>query len=136
MIPKNEKNKKKGPGKELIFSVFFAILFIGLVAVLIGANLKINTKRQEMVNRIDELRKEIKDLESKNKELDKEVNASGSPEALEKIAREQLGMKKPGEEVVVINTDSQKEEKKPEEAKPEEQKAGVFQSIWKWFTGK
>ena len=139
MLAKNGRNRKKGSSKELIFSIFFAILFLGLVGVLIVANLKINDRRREMTDKIGQLKEEIKVLEEKNQNLNKEVSDAGSLEQLEKVAREQLGLKKPGEEVVVVKDESQKLEESiqaGEDVLDTPQTAGFLSGIWKWLTGR
>lgn len=99
----NINEKTTTSKKELVISIFFALLFIGLVGTLIGANLRINARRDEMIKRIDQLKTDIKTLEDKNKQLNNNLNQASASDRLEKVAREQLGLKKPGEEVVVIN---------------------------------
>lgn len=44
----------------------------------------------------------IRELEAETERLRQAVAASASPEAVERLAKEQLGLKRPGEEVVVI----------------------------------
>lgn len=100
MVAKN--NEKTTSKKEIIISIFFAMLFIGLVGALVVANFRINSRRDEMMIRIDQLKKDIKSLEDKNQQLNKNLNQANSADNLEKVAREQLGLKKPGEEVVVV----------------------------------
>ncbi len=45
---------------------------------------------------------QLSQLNKQNSELVKEKNVVESPDYLEKIAREQLGMSKPGEQVIII----------------------------------
>lgn len=49
--------------------------------------------------------KELAALEAAQKELLKEKKRVESPEYLEKVARNQLGLSKPGEEVVIVPQD-------------------------------
>lgn len=96
-------NGKTTSKKEVAISIFFAFLFMGLVMALVVANFRINGRRDEMIKRIDQLKTDIKTLEEKNQQLNKSLNQVDTDANLEKVAREQLGLKKPGEEVVVIN---------------------------------
>jgi len=72
-------------------------------------------------------------LEQKNKEFEEKISEAGSKEYLEKTARDQLNMKAPGEEVVVITEEEgNKEEKEVEEEKNWlEKKWEGIKSIWK-----
>ncbi|CFX10601.1 Septum formation initiator [Syntrophomonas zehnderi OL-4] len=55
----------------------------------------------ELANRKSELQQEKLTLTKINKERQKELEELKSPEAIERIAREQLGMIKKGERVVI-----------------------------------
>ena len=83
--------------------------------------------------RIESLRKEIQILEEKNKELKEEISQSGSEEYLEKVAREQLGLKAPGEEVIVINKEEKEEQP---EIKQNEKNFWNPKSWWEWLKSK
>lgn len=104
-------------------SIFIIILTVGLIGFLIFSNLKIDKKRSELMSRIESLKKEIQTLEEKKVELQSGVNVSQSEANLEEAAREQFGLKKPGEEVVVVKQE-QKEEVKNEEKK------SFWERIW------
>lgn len=136
MIAKIKGNKKKGLGKEIFFSLLIIIGFIVLIGVLINANARTNKKRAQYVSRINELKQEIEETENKKEELEKALAQVGSRESLEKIAREQLGMKNPGEEVVVI---SKEEEASSSEISLEDEEKKNFWNPkywWEWLRGK
>ena len=117
------KLKKKGRYRSLFSSFFIIILTVGVIGFLIVSNLRIDKKRSELMARIESLKKEIQTLEGKKAALQSGVNISQSEENLEEAAREQFGLKKPGEEVVVVKQE-QKEEVKQEENK------SFWQKIW------
>jgi len=54
-----------------------------------------------MKHSVSELEKEIGELKAKNAELKRDLKLIKSEEYVERIAREQLGLVKPGEKVVV-----------------------------------
>lgn len=70
-----------------------------------------------MTARIAALKEEIAILVQKNEELEKKKSQIESEEYLERVARDQLGFKKPGEEVVVVAKEKEKEEEITEEKK-------------------
>lgn len=117
MIAKFRRKKKISSWKNIFFSVLFGVLFLLVIGFLIVTNLKINQRRAQLTTRITSLKEEIEILEQKSQELKENISQAEGEEYLEKVAREQLGLKAPGEEVVVI-TGEREEEK--EEVKEEE----------------
>jgi len=117
------KSKKKGRYRSLFFPLFIIILTVGVIGSLIVSNLRIDKKRSELMARIESLKKEIQTLETKKTELQSGVNMSQSEENLEEAAREQFGLKKPGEEVVVVKQEQKEEVKK-------EEKKSFWERIW------
>ncbi len=95
-----KKFKKKS---NIVYQL--SLSFLGLLIVfLIGLPLINKIKqRNEIKKEIIDLQKEIRDLEEKNSKLEKVVNYLESDQFIEEQARLKLGLKKPGEEVVVIN---------------------------------
>lgn len=78
---------------------------------------------------VDNLKVTIVEMEQSNKELAEKIIYYQSPSYREKIARERMGLMKPGEEVVVILPE---EKPKVVEADPE---AGIpnYQKWWNFF---
>jgi len=100
MIAKKRKNRKSY--KTIFFSSIFGLLILAIIAFLVISNWKINERRQEMSAKIESLKKEIQQREEKNSQLKLGTSQSQSQDYLEKVARENLDLKKPGEEVVVV----------------------------------
>ena len=125
------RNRRKNKAKQI--SLFFYILISFLVLLITGflifTNVNIARRRAELTERAEELRKEIQILEQKNQELQAKIARVGEPDFLEEKAREKLGLKKPGEEVVVILPI--KEE--VEELVEVEEEKNFWQKIWNWF---
>jgi len=92
--------------KSIMLSLFFIVLSAAVIFFLGSTNWKIYQKKASLQTRVAELKKEADFLEQKNNELNKNLSYAKSDDYLEMIARDQLGMKKPGEEVISI----QKEE--------------------------
>ena len=120
-----KKTNKKKSWQNLIFSLTIAFFVVLVIGFLVFSNFKISQRRAELNSRIESLKAEIKILEEKNQDLKQGINQSGSEEYLEKIARENLGLKKEGEDVVVIKG---QEQATTSEAQPEEK--GFWQKIW------
>jgi len=105
-------------------SIFIGILTLGLIGFLVVSNWRINERKSELMSRIESLKEEIQTLEEEKAKLLAGIDMSQSEENKEKVAKDQLGLKKPGEEVVSI-----KQEQNEEEVKQEEKKS-FWQKIW------
>ncbi|MBD3248157.1 hypothetical protein GF382_02605 [Candidatus Falkowbacteria bacterium] len=80
---------------------------LGLLAVFIAISIPISkniSKKYTIDQEILDLESEISKLESSNKNLKKIINYLESDQFVEEQARLSLGLKKPGEEVVVVDT--------------------------------
>ena len=122
MIAKRRKKKKSF--QEIFLSVLFVFFTLAIIGLLTVSNLKIRERRKELLSQIETLEKEIQNVEKKNQELKAGISESQTEDYLEKEAREKLGLKKPGEEVVAIKK-IQSEEKQKEQ---KEEK-----SLWQKF---
>lgn len=81
--------------------IFFAISLVALLAVGAGvANVML--RRQEIEHEIEALRGDIHQSESKNEELRRLIGYFSTPEFREREVRLRLGLKKTGENVVVV----------------------------------
>lgn len=94
--------KKKLTVKKLIIIGLIAIFILGYIR----QGITMNRIEKEIANK----QSQLEDVKQKNERLQDEVEKinSGSEEYLEKLARERLGMIKPGEKVVSGSTDESK----------------------------
>lgn len=116
MIAKNKKIKKDDRGQDIFFSVFLAILFLGIIGYLIVSGNRIKSERAEMVGKIEALKKEIHDLEQQNNNLQSGISQATSTAYQEEKMREQ-GYQRPGEQNVVVVPPEKKLEVPAEEKK-------------------
>lgn len=134
MITKSKKNKKRSR-LEIIFPAFLVILIILGIAFLVVSNLRINKRRQELISQIAQLEEEIKAQEKQNVELQAGVSQVSDQNYLEQEAREKLGLKKSGEEVVSIQK-VETEENNKEEVKKENTSLWNPKTWWEWIKNK
>ena len=88
---------------KLFYSPKFITLVGFIVLILVSIPLAKNISRRYLVDQeIMDLEQEITDLESKNKDFKDFVSYLESDQFVEEQARLKLGLKKPGEEVVVL----------------------------------
>ena len=114
------------------FLVFLGILLMVFLSFPISKNL---SKRHEVNDKIKKMEDEIVDFESKNKELKKLVVYLESEEFVEEQARLNLGFKKQGENVLVVNNEVlDSEEKRNSEENEENNQKLLNQQRWvKYF---
>jgi cell division protein FtsB len=95
--------KKKKTKKENIFlnSILLLITFLSIFT-LIRLNLQVFQKRKDLETQKKLLEKERQELESQKQELENQTKLTQNQEFLEKIARENLNLKKEGEKVVAF----------------------------------
>ena len=111
------------PGRISFFSVILGLVVLSVLSFLAISNWRISQKRSELNLQIEELRKQIQAAEQKNAELSANIGQSQTQDYQEQVAREDLNMKKPGEEVVVV---------KPQTATttPAEPAKSFWQKLW------
>jgi len=133
MIANFKKNKRNNSFKTILSAILLGALLLVILGMLIGTNIKIKKRREELALQIEKLENEIQMLGKKNEELKKKISQAGTKDFLEKVAREQFGLKAPGEEVVVISKEN--EEKKETEAS-EKRSFWDFRYWWEWLKNK
>jgi cell division protein FtsB len=126
MVAKFKRNKK-GRSQSILFSILLGVFIFGIAGFLVISNLRISQRRTELNSQIELLNKELQELEEKNIELKAAIEQGVSPEYLEKVAREELNLKKEGEEAIVVKKITGQEE--GEEAKKEK-------NLWQEFLEK
>lgn len=127
---KVRKSRKKKSLQAIFFQVFFGFAILAIAVFLIVSNFKIARKRQKLISQINILKEEIKVLEKKNAQLKAGISQTQSESFLEKEARERLGLKKPGEEVVAIKKIETEKEKELKQEKTLWQK--ILEKVQFW----
>jgi cell division protein FtsB len=97
MFKRNKKNFFSGP----LWLTFILLVVLGCLAGPLSSNF---LRKQKVDSEILELQKEISRLDSSNKDLEKLLVYLKSDQFAEVQARVNFGLKKPGEEVVVIKS--------------------------------
>ena len=106
---------------------------LNLIIIIVGLLLIVNLTRSisQLVGswgKIDEAKKEMELSQKKNSELQAKLKEAQSPEFIEKIARDKLGLAKEGETVVILPPIE------PEATKSAEEKIiPNWQKWWKLF---
>ena len=99
--------------------LFLTFTFIFLIGFLIVSNWNIHKKRSKFNRGLKTLEGNLEKAEKRNQELKAKIADVSDKDYIERVAREKFGLKKPGEEVVVIKREKAKPvpETKKEESK-------------------
>ena len=95
------RKKKISQGFPLL-AFLLASFFIFAIIVLAVSNIRIYEKRVSLQSHLDEKEAELEMLRERMNQTDNSLNGTDNDFMIEKMAREQLLLKKPGEEVVFI----------------------------------
>ena len=99
MVPKFQKKKKGFAPRHTWLHVGGVVVLI-VSAVLVVANIKMYQKKQAFLAQVTNLKNQIEDIQSRNSQLNKGISQSDDQDYIEKVAREQLDLQKPGEKAV------------------------------------
>lgn len=94
--------KNKNIFSRIFFSNYFFPLIIVLIAILGSSFFKSYTENKSVDNDLESLKREIEDLEKNNNDLGRLIEYFNSSFFVEKEAREKMGLKKEGENVLVV----------------------------------
>ena len=126
MIPNFKKNRNNAVKRFLFIAC--GILMLLIFVFLIIADIKIYKKREQFVSQIEKLENRIQDLKNKNDNLKKGILAANDDAYIEKVAREELSLQKPGEKVVSFI-------KEPNQLGVNNQEKKTFLQIWLGWVG-
>lgn len=133
MLANFKKNQKKNTGKRFLtyLGAFFAFF---ILVILIINNIKIYHKRQEFLAQVESLKTQIKNIEEKNSNIKQATSKTNDSAYIEKVAREELDLQKPGEKAVSFVMP----EGKPtnDENQPKNNLRAWFKALWDRIMGK
>ena len=104
MVAKEKPQRKKDNSSRdtIIAIVIFLVLVVAPITFLIFNNVRMQQKRNELVEQERALRAQLEQLEERKIDLEATIESINSVDSQEKILREQGLYKKPGEEVITI----------------------------------
>ncbi len=113
--------KRKRRTQKTIFSVFLGFLIFSLIIFLFISIWRINYRRVVFNSQIERLYREIEYLRQENIRIKDKITDAGEQDFLERVARERLGLRKPGEEVIIVLS--------PDGIKPKEEEE-IEKNFW------
>ena len=96
-----KKQKGDSVANKPVFQIV-GIFILLMIVILLIADVKIYQKKRELVQRIDDYKKQIEDIKKSSQTLKSEIANSDNVDYLEKIAYEQLNKQKPGEQEIIF----------------------------------
>jgi len=128
MVPEFRHQQKP---RQLRWSLITITLILGIAIVfLVITNVRLAQRRARLTEQRDLVAEEIAQLEQKITEAEVRVQAAEDETYIERVAREQLGLKSPGEEVVVI---TREHEEQPDTAPAPEEKKSWWERVKNFF---
>lgn len=128
MLPKKGKKVKWkiGISKKKVSIFLWALFCVWFVGFLLYSNIKIFSKRADLNRELDKLDSTFESLTKEDESLKFSLGQASSETYLEKVAREDLGMQKEGEKVLVI--------KKGNSTSANRNNGGsILQKVSEWF---
>ncbi len=122
---------------SLFFRIFsskvFLFIFLVIVVYLSVSVYQEVKQRMAVKKEISNLRAEIKNLNAENNNLDQLIKYFGTEEYIESSSREKLGYKKPGEKIVVFNTESHQDDSHTKNQTPDLDNISNIKLWWNYF---
>jgi len=115
--------------KILSSKVFLFVVTLALIAVAVNVGRE-SYRKYQLTQEINKLKIEIEKIEGKNEQLANLMEYLKKEPYLEKEARLKLNLKKPGEKVIILSDEEQKEQETVINDISELKKSG---NHWKWW---
>ncbi|MCK9577998.1 septum formation initiator family protein [bacterium] len=131
LAKKGKKRKVKKSGKKQFLPKFFGTIFILFAVYLLYTNVMIYIERSKIESNYKNLSSSVSQLNKEKEALKMQLGETYSDEYLERVAREELGLQKEGERIVVIK---KAENSNDEAEESEEKKVGPLDELFKWIS--
>ncbi len=132
--------EKKQKGRWLAKNSYYflaGIVFLIVAAALIFVDFKIYQKKTAYLSQIDYYQKQIQEIEAENEKLKQGIENSDDINYIEKVAREELDMQKPGEKVVGFVMPEQKTQAQaPKDFWISNFLGSWLSGVWQWLKNK
>ena len=128
-----KRKKEKISLANFFVSIILLFVFFAIIFSLASANIKIKKRRAEIILRTEMIEKEIETIRKISEELENDIAGVDDDDYLEQVAREKLGLKLEGEEVVFITREKEETEEVIEKEKETEGWKNRIKDLWNFF---
>ncbi|MFA5877936.1 MAG: septum formation initiator family protein [Candidatus Staskawiczbacteria bacterium] len=136
MVSRFRKTEKREHSSTNVLGIVAAVVILGIVGFLLVTNIEIKGKKDKLNAQIEIIKKQIAALQGKNDSLQEGIASVGDEAYIERVAREELSLQKPGEKVASFILPPQQEEVKSD---TKFWQGGYwrqwFGSKWQWVKG-
>jgi len=110
------KKQKRGFSKRNFYFIAGGVLFLLASVLLIFVDIKVYKEKQKLTAQLEGYKKQIQEIENRNKALKEGITEANDNNYIEKVAREELDLQKQGEKVVtfIMPSQQQTQEKEPQ----------------------
>lgn len=119
--------------ESLFFRIFSSKIFFALIlifSVYLATNLyKDLQQRKRVKQEIENLKSQINDIDKQNSDLKNLITYFETDEYVESFSREKLGLKKPGEKIIVLP----KEENLEQKLNNNKEESMIYENIKSWW---
>ena len=127
MVTEFKKKQKRGASNHVLLKLGVLVIIcicVGLVVI----NLRMLQKKNQLNQQVSDLKNKIEDLKENNTHLEEGISKSDDINYIEKVAREELDLQKPGEKVFSFV-------KAPAESEVQEPKKNSWPAWLGWVGG-
>lgn len=134
MVSDFSKKRNKEDFKTNFLFQIGCVIFIAIIVFLVIINLRMYDKRKKLASQVSFYEDQIENIGKDIQSIKKDIDNADNIDYLEKIAYEQLGKQKPGEQSIIFIT--------PEQEEPETNEQHDFfmpawiSNVWKWIKEK
>ncbi len=107
MITDYKKKQKRGPGNKKFYFIAGGMVLAVSSGLLIFADINVYKDKKKLDVQISEYKNQIDEIKKKNQALEQRIAESSNDDYIEKVAREELNLQKPGEKVVAFVMEEQ-----------------------------
>src|SRR3989344_3299632 len=100
MLTNFKKNQKGVAWRKKAILALAVIAAAIVLLVMVRANFAMYRKKQELNYQINSMQQKIAELKKSNEDLQQGIAEANNDSYIEKVAREELGLQKPGEKVI------------------------------------
>lgn len=105
--------------------LFVNLILLALLGLFVYLNIRLSHQKQALKTREKAWQKKLDQLRTERQQLLSEISASQTKQYLEKVARDQLNLRQPGEKVVAFKIPDQAQQSQEQE----EEKKNLLQKI-------
>lgn len=123
------KKKQKTSQLNRFLLIAGGVLILFFCVLLAVASVRVYKKKQQLNSHVEDLKSQVENMKRQNENLKQGISNANDDKYIEKVAREELDLQKPGEKVISFVT------AEAEAAKSKSEQKSILQ-VWLGWLGK